>query len=87
MTEEPCSPHGHQFITAKNITAKDGIYLDIASRFMAAMLSNPQQIPPELAEKASAELIARIACDFAEALIKESNKRLVGYKGDTFKNE
>jgi hypothetical protein len=73
----------------KATTAKPGIYLEIASRCLQGLLANSalqetnRITNPDLIPK----VLAIMACDCAEALISESNRRIVSYKGDTFKND
>jgi hypothetical protein len=71
---------------AKTVTAKDGIYLEIASRALQGILANPLLLvdrkdtdPADMPK-----VVAVRACDYTEALIKEAKSRIAGCKGDRF---
>lgn len=79
-TENPQNP-----LKERIVTAKDGIYLKIASDIYARLLVESQinsSNPPE-----PIKAMAFIACEATEILIREVNSRIVGYKGDSFRDE
>mgnify|MGYP001814571423 CR=1 FL=1 len=72
------------------VTAKDGVYLDVATQIYVGILQTARTAQPLTTEEEIKEqlgIYAHMACDAANALIKETNRRLVGYKGDTFKDD
>lgn len=71
------------------ITAKDGIYLKIASDIYARMINDAKINSKTSHEEVRAILagMAYTACEATEILIREVNSRIVGYKGDSFRDE
>lgn len=71
------------------ITAKDGIYLKIASDIYARLITDARMKNYTSSDeiKAAFDAMAFTSCEATEILIKEVNSRIVGYKGDSFRDE